>query len=99
MSGAVSFRGPILAMLAVAAIGTLLLVVTAAIRFADDQELTSLRSLVGIQREIIEAYRGQRDDALAASQAPSVRIPPYTACPPPRLLRHADPPRVVPVFR
>ena len=89
----------IVAMFAVAAIGALLLVVTAAIRVTDERELASLQSLVSIQREIIEAYRGQRDYALAASSAPYVRLPQHTACPPPRLVKRIERPRVVPVFR
>lgn len=98
MSGAPDFRGPI-AMLAVAALGAALLVVTAQIRFANDAELARVTAINAAQREIIEAFRQQRDYAMAAASIPIVQIPLYIPCPAPRLLPRIDPPRVTPVFR
>lgn len=98
MSGAPDFRGPI-AMLVVAAIGAVLLVVTAQIRFDNDAEIARVMAVNAAQREIIEAFRQQRDYALAASSIPIMQIPLYIACPAPRLVTRREGPRVTPVFR
>ena len=95
MSGAPSFRGPILAMFIVAALAGLLLVATAVVRAGDGAEITALRARILLQNAIIDGFRAQRDYALSSAALPIRQVPQYV--PPVQHLRYL-PCRATPVF-